>query len=102
MRKINIIKPKDDKIVRIIAPSGSGANKKEDLQKFKHLLADRGFEASASDDIFSDKGRTPFSAASKANRVKDLKDALTDEKTKIIWCFRGGYGAAELIDDIQI
>lgn len=99
--KIQIVKPQGAKIVQIIAPSSSGPNKKEDLQKFKNLLADRGFEASASDEIFSEEGRTPFSASSKANRVKDLKSALTDEKTKIIWCFRGGYGASELINDIQ-
>lgn len=41
-----------------------------------------------------------FHSASDKERFEDLRDALNDESS-VVWCFRGGYGSAKLIDYLK-
>lgn len=40
-------------------------------------------------------------AGSVSQRLEDLQDAMDDEKAKVIFCSRGGYGAIHLVDKLD-
>lgn len=97
MHKITFNK-KTDKIA-IIAPSSGCVNAKERLQKGVELLESHGFACQYDDDILSGHASLEYFASSQEQRVKELKDALLDPSVKIIWAFRGGYGASDVAFD---
>lgn len=78
--------------VDIIAP-GSRC-KVEILEKVKQLLATWGLQCNISPAIF---GEDLHCANSAAERLQQLKQALSNQTSKAIWCLRGGYGSAKLI-----
>ena len=82
--------------VDIIAPSSKG--KESDLRIIKEYVKGLGFNARISEKIYSNDN--PFYSNSDEFRANDLINALTDNST-IIWCIRGGTGAARLIPYLE-
>ena len=88
------LKPGD--IIDLIAP-GSGCTR-DDLKKAAQFVKSLGYKPRYSRDIFSKK--TPILASSDENRMKLLKQALTAQDSKAIWCMRGGYGSLRLLPEL--
>ncbi len=59
------------------------------LQGFKTLVDDK---ILVGDEL-------PFFVAPKAERLRMFKEAMENERVKIIWAFRGGYGCSEIVED---
>ena len=93
-----IFNKKTDKIA-IIAPASGCSDAKNKLQKAVELLESNGFQCQYDWNILSENAGVSYFASSKEQRILELKDALLDPKVKIIWAFRGGYGASEMIFD---
>lgn len=83
--------------VRIIAPSSKCIDSNIKLNQAIELLTSHGFEVNHSEHLFSD-ATLPYYANDKRHRLEDLRDAILSDDD-IIWAFRGGYGAAELVED---
>jgi muramoyltetrapeptide carboxypeptidase len=83
------------KIIDIIAPSGSFPA--EILPQIAAFLAERGLTARIPTNIL---GNDLLCANSDAIRFALLKEALYAEDSDLIWCVRGGYGAARLLPDL--
>jgi len=82
--------------VTIISPAGK--IDKSFLKGAKKILESWGLEVTLGKHAAGECGR--FSGSSK-QRVEDLQTAMDDDKTKVILCSRGGYGAIHLIDQID-
>ncbi|PCJ29063.1 MAG: LD-carboxypeptidase [Rickettsiales bacterium] len=93
--------------VAIIAPA-SGANDDDgvlDVEKSMeklgvamNLFQNAGFRCEYDDKIFAGDSLGYF-AAPRAERLRQLKNALEDPEVKIISAFRGGYGCSEIVFD---
>ena len=84
--------------VSIIAPSSGCQNQEQKLAQGLQIFQSNGFECLLSDSIFSNP-ELPFFAAKKELRLKNLQDAISKHDSDIIWAFRGGYGATEIVFD---
>ena len=84
-------------VIDIVAPSYGCT--KADLQKIKIELTKLGYKPRVSEHIFS----PTYLSYSNTNgyRFRDLKRALLAEDSKVIWVVRGGYGAQELMEDLN-
>lgn len=82
------------KRVQIIAPSSSCVDALEKLQMSIKLLEDNDFEVIKPEGLFAP---LPFYANTLDVRYNHLRNAILDINTDIIWCFRGGYGAGEIV-----
>lgn len=83
--------------VKIIAPSSKCADSTIKLNQAIELLTSHGFEVNHSPHLFSDS-TLPYYANDRRQRLADLRDAIMRDDD-IIWAFRGGYGAAEIVED---
>ncbi len=83
--------------VRIIAPSSKCIDSTIKLNQIIELLASHGFEVSHSAHLFSDT-TLPYYANDARHRLEDLRDAILSDDD-IIWAFRGGYGAGEIVEN---
>ncbi len=97
---------KQDKVA-IIAPSSAckDAAGNFDLEMSKtrlsiaiSLFEERGFSCKYDEKIFAG-GNLEYFAASKEERLRQLREAIEDPCIKIISVFRGGYGAGEIVFD---
>lgn len=88
---------KQDKIA-IIAPSSLSSEAEGKFAAALSLLEDAGFSVVYHPEIISGAS-LEFFAATKYIRTESLKIALEDDRVKIIWAFRGGYGATEIVFD---
>lgn len=88
------------KKVRVIAPSSKDENSLNYLIKAKEILGKENFLLCWSNDIFAE-AELPFFASSKAFMVKDLINSFQSDDERIIWVIRGGYGAANLLDEFS-
>lgn len=99
-------------MISIIAPSSACKDPKQNqniLDQAIALLKKHGLHAQFEDDIFEElksdiqdseiKPNLSFFSAPKEVRLKHFINALQDPKIKIIWAFRGGYGATEFVCD---
>lgn len=86
--------------VRIIAPSSIIANPYKKLEEAAVLLKSYGFDVSYNSNLFGDPTICRFYANTKKFRQEDLKDAILDDGADIIWAFRGGYGAGEIVEEM--
>lgn len=91
-----IIMPKIVRKIKIISPSGvinpafiDGAVK---------VLTGWGFDVEVGRYAREVHGRF---AGAEAQRIVDLQEAINDEQLDVIWCSRGGYGLAQIIDKID-
>ena len=83
--------------VRIIAPSSKCIDSAIKLNQAIELLTSHGFEVNHSAHLFSDT-TLPYYANDARHRLEDLRDAILSDDD-IIWAFRGGYGAGEIVED---
>jgi muramoyltetrapeptide carboxypeptidase len=83
--------------VRIIAPSSKCIDSTIKLNQAIELLTSHGFEVSHSEHLFSNT-TLPYYANDALHRLEDLRDAILSDDD-IIWAFRGGYGAGEIVED---
>lgn len=80
-------------IIEIIAPSGK-VKIPAQLEQVDQLLKSWGYQARFGKYLIGDHA---FLANTAENRFKDLYAALHNEDSDIIWCYRGGSGASELL-----
>ena len=97
MTKIIFNREEDE--VAVIAPSSGCQNGKEKLLAGINLLESQGFKCKYDKNILCSDASLDYFASSKKQRIYELRSALVDPKVKIIWAFRGGYGASEIVFD---
>ncbi|MDO4165736.1 MAG: LD-carboxypeptidase, partial [Bacteroides sp.] len=83
---------------RVIILSPSGKIDKNFLKGAKKRLESWGLKVSLSTHAGSSHGTY---AGSIRQRLNDLQEAMDDEKAKVIFCSRGGYGAVHLVDKLD-
>ena len=88
------LKPKDQ--IRIISPSG--AIDPQYIDGAKKTLTSWGLQAS--EGLFARSSYGRF-AATPEQRIADLQEALDDTEVKAILCSRGGYGLAQIINQVD-
>ena len=84
----------NDKAV-ILSPSGKIES--QWVEGLKAMLESYGLVVSVAEHAFCAKGRF---AGTDNDRVQDLQKAINDAQVKAIFCSRGGYGLARIIDKI--
>jgi len=84
-------------IIEVVAPSSAGSdpNQLENSVKYYQNL---GYVVKYPDDMLD--FTHPFHANEDDFRSATLKSALANEDSKIVWCWKGGYGASKLIPDL--
>ncbi len=85
----------NDKVV-ILSPSGK--IEAQWVEGLKAMLESYGLVVSVAEHAFCAKGRF---AGTDDDRVQDLQKAINDAQVKAIFCSRGGYGLARIIDKID-
>ena len=85
----------NDKAV-ILSPSGKIES--QWVEGLKAMLESYGLVVSVAEHAFCAKGRF---AGTDNDRVQDLQKAINDAQVKAIFCSRGGYGLARIIDKID-
>ncbi len=96
---MEIIKPaglRRGDAIGVVAPSGPVD--RERIDRALGRLADRGFRTKTYGDIYRADG---YLAGDDATRARELMDAFADPKSAAVWCARGGYGVARIIDKID-
>ena len=85
-------------IIDVVAPSFGDF--KGDIKDTERFIESLGYQARIPEDL-QQEGADLFSAHRKEIRAKHLIDALSSEDSKIVWMFRGGYGATQLIPELE-
>ena len=85
----------NDKVV-ILSPSGK--IEAQWVEGLKEVLESYGLLVSVSEHALCEKGRF---AGTDEERIKDLQEAIDDQDVRAIFCSRGGYGLARIIDKID-
>ncbi|XVN40365.1 MAG: LD-carboxypeptidase [Rickettsia endosymbiont of Argas persicus] len=93
-----IIFNKQHDFISIIAPASSCPNPQDKLNEAVKMLSSQGFKTLVDDKIIAGD-ELPFFVAPKAERLRMFKEAMENEKVKIIWAFHGGYGCSEFVED---
>jgi|JFJP01.1.fsa_nt_gi muramoyltetrapeptide carboxypeptidase len=78
--------------IHVVAPASGVAD--EDLSRVKNS----GLNLDLRSECFN--SNNPFHSADDETRFQCLKNAIYDEKVEVIWCLRGGYGSAKLIEKL--
>jgi muramoyltetrapeptide carboxypeptidase len=73
---------------------------KVETQSIERFIESLGYKARIPEDL-QKEGEDLFSAHTKEIRARHLIDALSSEDSKIVWMFRGGYGAMQLIPELE-
>lgn len=84
-----------DKIA-IVAPAGPV--KYENVEGAVNVLTEAGYQPVVYPSVHGSMGQ--FSGTPE-ERLKDMKDALTDPEIRAVICARGGYGAVHLLDSLS-
>ena len=82
--------------IRIVSPSG--AVDPQYIDNAVNVLQSWGHEVSVAANAYNQYGRF---AGTKEERISDLNVAFIDENVDVILCSRGGYGLAQIIDNIK-
>jgi muramoyltetrapeptide carboxypeptidase len=85
----------NDKVV-ILSPSGK--IEAQWVEGLKEVLESYGLLVSVSEHALCENGRF---AGTDEERIKDLQEAIDDQDVRAIFCSRGGYGLARIIDKID-
>ena len=85
----------NDKVV-ILSPSGK--IEAQWVEGLKELLESYGLVVSVSEHTLCENGRF---AGTDEDRIADLQAAVSDPQVRVIFCSRGGYGLARIIDKID-
>lgn len=94
MKIPRLLKP-NDKVV-ILSPSGK--IEPQWIEGLKKELTWYDLKVSVSEHALCEYGRF---AGTDEERIKDLQDAINDPQVRAIFCSRGGYGLARIIDKID-
>lgn len=89
------LKPGDK--VAVVGLAGAVWNQKV-ISNFKLILKDLGLSAWLAPSVYLRDG---YLSGSDEERLKDLKQALLDPEIKAVFCIRGGWGTARLMEDID-
>lgn len=84
--------------VAIVAPSGILKNRQAEVNRAVALLKSWGLYATVGKNVF--KQANHF-AGTDDERCEDLQEALDNPSIKAIWCARGGYGTARILDRLD-
>ena len=83
-------------LIEIIAPASYTTI--ENLEKGAKLLKSWGYQVTYDKDLLEPD---IFLANTDKKRFKSFKKAMTNKKSKAIWCLRGGYGSIRLLPFIE-
>lgn len=89
---------KKDDIIDVVAPSC--ADFEVSINQIREFIESLGYKARVPVNL-QVEGEDIFSANSQEIRSRHLVDALKSEDSKVIWIFRGGYGATKLIPELD-
>jgi muramoyltetrapeptide carboxypeptidase len=92
----SIIKPKALKrgdAIGVVAPAGPV--NRERMERALSRMQERGFRINTYGDIYRSRG---YLAGEDATRAAELMAAFADPETAGVWCARGGYGVARILD----
>ena len=95
----SIVKPKALRrgdAIGVVAPAGP-VNQERMTQALARVR-DRGFLTKTYGDIYRSRG---YLAGDDATRAAELMAAFADPETAAVWCARGGYGVARILDRID-
>jgi len=99
-KKEKMLKKND--IVDVVSPGTACTS--DEIKKIKNFIKKVGLSAN----IFLEKETTlkkstthEFPSFAAETRFEQLKKAIENPKSKIIWCARGGYGSAEILPFLQ-
>ena len=82
----------------IVAPSGVLKNRNAEIEQAKMLLKSWGLHVVIGKHVFNQANHF---AGTDEERCEDFQKALDDPKISAIWCARGGYGAARILDKLN-
>jgi muramoyltetrapeptide carboxypeptidase len=82
--------------IGVVVPAGPLDRKRIDRALAR--LQQRGFRTKTYGDIYRSRG---YLAGDDATRAAELMEAFSDPETAAVWCARGGYGVARLLDRID-
>lgn len=91
------LKPNDK--IAIVAPSGRVF--KQELKENIDFLTSLELVPVLGENLFADFYNGYHYAGTIQQRLQDFQFALDNEEIKAIWCARGGYGAVQLIDQLN-
>src|SRR5262245_7597334 len=96
---MNAIKPAGlhrGNTIGVVVPAGPVDRQK--IDRALERLAERGFHTKTYGDIYRADG---YLAGDDAVRAREINDAFADPQTHAVWCARGGYGVARILDKID-
>src|SRR3954470_17028006 len=79
--------------ISVIAPAGPV--NRERMGRALARIEERGFRIKMHGDIFRSRG---YLAGDDAKRADELMAAFSDQETTAVWCARGGYGVARILN----
>jgi muramoyltetrapeptide carboxypeptidase len=82
--------------ISVVAPAGP--LDRERIDRALARLRQRGFRTKTYGDIYRSRG---YLAGDDATRAGELMAAFADPETAAVWCARGGYGVARLLDRLD-
>lgn len=85
--------------VAIVAPSGRVFEK--ELEQGLHLLKEWNLIPVLGKNLWKSHYKAYHYAGTVQERLEDLQWALDNEEVKAIWCARGGYGAVQLLEELD-
>jgi muramoyltetrapeptide carboxypeptidase len=95
----SIIRPKPlrrGNAISVVVPAGPV--NRERIDRALARVAERGFHIKTYGDIYRSRG---YLAGDDATRADELMAAFADPETAAVWCARGGYGVARLLNRID-
>jgi muramoyltetrapeptide carboxypeptidase len=98
-RRRTLLKPvriQSGSVISLIAPSSPISDEK--YMKALNNLNSMGFVVKPGKYVLEKKG---YLAGSEQQRLEDLHTAFADPETSAVWCLRGGYGSARMLDRID-
>jgi muramoyltetrapeptide carboxypeptidase len=82
--------------IAVVAPAGPVD--RERIDRALNRIHERGFRTKTYGDIYRARG---YLAGDDNTRAEELMAAFADPETTAVWCARGGYGAARLLERID-
>ncbi len=96
---MDLIKPKGLRrgdTIGVVVPAG--VLDREKTQRALDRVRQRGFQIKTYGDIYRSQG---YLAGDDATRANELMAAFADPETTAVWCARGGYGVARVLERID-
>jgi muramoyltetrapeptide carboxypeptidase len=92
--KPQALRPGD--VISVVAPAGPVARERIELAFAR--LQSRGYRIKTHGDVFRKQG---YLAGDDQTRAAELMTAFTDPESTAVWCARGGYGVARILDRLD-